>query len=673
MYLSFSVGPEKGLLLAAIQDVPRILIVSGPNGAGKSTMLELLHQRREQAEPGTRVMYINPNRPWRKSSVTSMATMQMSKSFRALVEDLNAPQWAQGLPQSMNFMTYTQGQVRSRDSVDDVQSLVKLSILQLEIRRQRAITNRVDAGQRGDELGFDAYEPMKRYVSSLLPHLRFLRVDTSNDADQRVLFEKLDGDSPLELELDDLSSGEKAVIGLMYPFIEEQAELVMSGQSATVGDPIPTVLIDEPELHLHPALQSNLVAYMRELAQAGQAQFILCTHSTTIIDSADDGELFVLAPPATTGGNQLLPVASTAARLEAVRELTGSAHTVTRCRPIVFIEGGAVGGKAASDQRIVELLVPESKGWVLVPARGRSEVVRSATLLREPALTGLPGLAVFALVDNDQGYSEQPEFVIDWPVAMQENLLLDVDALWGMLSSHVGAHSAVPATRQALSDQLEHWCTQREAREVTLRVRSRLGVLSIHSSVGSHDEAGNLVALTTERADEFLESIGGTDGVAKAVTEAQSAVAAILAVPGMALAKFHGKELLDKVFETYAQAAGWSGKAAFAYNLAANVRDTNSPRLTGLLQIPVRKIQGFIPQSLVETLHRVAQIEGFSDASGPAQIASDSREAWRKGEEDRTDRVAFRASILAVARQLQAAGFPDEYERLMQGVAQVVV
>ncbi len=626
MYRSFRVGPEKGLTLAELDHVPPLTIVSGPNGAGKSTLLELLHRHTADAEPGTRVMYINPNRPWRRSSINALATLGMANSFQGLLADLNTPQFPYGVPPGLSVFNYSQGTARSRDTVDDVQSLVKLAILRLETRRRTAITERVDAGQRGDELDFDSYEPMRRYISSLLPHLKFVRVDTSIESDQKVLFEKLDGDQPLTLELDDLSSGEKAVVGLMFPYIEAEAERIMTG-SNTAG-PVPTVLIDEPELHLHPALQTNLVTYMRELAQAQQAQFILCRHSPSIIDSADEGELFVLAPPATTGGNQLLPVAHSAARLEAIRELTGSAFTVTRCRPIVFIEGEPVGARKPSDQRVLELLVPESKSWVLVPAHGRNEAIRAATDLRQPALTGLPGLAVFALVDNDQGYEPEPEFVITWSVAMQENLLLDVEAIWSMIEPHVHVSSSLPSTKDDLSRQLITWCRERTEREIELRVRRKIARLVIHEAVTSSDEVSQLAEKVTERVTQYLQELGGPDVVAQARAQAAAEVNALLEREDDALAKFHGKELLDRLFDRYAQAAGWSGKAAFIYNLAAQVSRTNSPRLSKLLTVPVQRITGFIPEALVTTLEAVAQLDEFRDSQ---ELAGRVRASDKRG------------------------------------------
>lgn len=672
VFTSFSVGPEKGLQLAELTDVPRLLIISGPNGSGKSTMLELLHRQKQLAEPETRVMYITPNRPWRRSNVNALATLGLASNFRTMIEAANNPSWQYGVPPGMNFMQATQGQARSRDTVDDVQSLVKVAILQLELRRQRAITARVDAGERGQTLDFDAYEPLRRYVTSLLPHLRFLRVDTINDNDQRVLFQKLDAESLLELELDDLSSGEKAVVGLMFPFIEGQADRIMSGRPAA-ATVTPTVLIDEPELHLHPALQHNLVAYMRELAESGEAQFILCTHSTAIIDSASEGELYVLAPPAVTGGNQLLPVASSAGRLATVRELTGSAFTVTRCRPIIFVEGEPIGSKAPADHRVIELLIPESKGWVLVPAHGRAEAIRAATDVRQPALTGLPGLPVFALVDDDQGHDAEPDFVVTWRAAMQENLLLDKDALWGWLAPHAKSGGSIPTSKEGLARELHTWCVERRDREIALRVRRYLPSLAIHETVTSSAELETLRASLDNRIDDYIHRVGGDEGVAAAVETATQEVDALLADPEQALRRFHGKELLDQVYATYAAAAGWSGKAAFAYNLAAVVRGQNSTRLREIVEVPVRRIQQYVPASLVDMLKLLTALPQLAGAAELSSQADYMRTCWISGTDASADRAKFRAEALALARTCQGSGHGAEHEQLLTALAEFVV
>ncbi|MFJ1760562.1 AAA family ATPase [Amycolatopsis sp. NPDC088138] len=654
-----------------MNQVPRLLIVSGPNGAGKSTMLYQLHRNKQLAEPGTRVMYINSSRPWRAGIVNALAPLGLeNQTFTNLIEGESIPGWPFGVPPGMTFLQYNQGSQRGRDLVDDVQSLVKVAILRLETSRQRAITKLVDSGKRGSELDFDAFEPMKRYVSTLLPHLRFDGVDLSDSANQKVFFIKLDGEQEIRLEIDDLSAGEKAVIGLLYPFIEDQAYRLMNPAERPAG-PTPTVLIDEPELHLHPALQSNLIAYMRELAVSGEAQFIICTHSTTIIDAATEGELYVLAPPAITGGNQLVPVADSASRLEAMRELTGSAYTITRCRPIVFVEGERFGARVPSDSRILEILIPESKSWVIVPSQGRSQVIASARNLQDPALTGLPGLSVFALVDRDQSDVDE-EFVISWPVTMQENLLLDIKALWEVMQPHLG-DPRLPASENELEDQLRVWCREQREREIYLRVRSRLKPLAIHEAITTVEEFDDLHGKVTQEVGQYLINMGGRTHLEEVVRVAEQEVDGILENLEIALVRFHGKDLLDKVYEKYAAAIGWTGKAAFAYNLAAAVSRADSDRLRQILSQPVRKIKNFVPQGLESSLRSLLGLPEYSEVASLADRVVVARKYWLDGEVCTVDRVQLRADILAVSRRLRAEGHEVEARNVVTELSRFVV
>jgi predicted ATP-dependent endonuclease of OLD family len=99
-----------------------------------------------------------------------------------------------------------------------------------------------------------------------------------------------------EVDLDDLSSGEKSVIQMFYPLLEHRIRgiltQVQTGQTQAERPEI-CVLIDEPELHLHPNLQVKVFDYLRILTTSGKTQVIVVSHSPTIVEHATFEELFL--------------------------------------------------------------------------------------------------------------------------------------------------------------------------------------------------------------------------------------------------------------------------------------------------------------------------------------------------------------------------------------------
>ncbi len=359
-FRSFNVGPAKGLRRASWDKLPNLVVVAGPNGAGKSTLLHQLYvHRNQQAEPGTEVIYIGPHRPWRKSTLSAGAMFQMPYSYWQYLGMESFPGWQQYAPQGLQYLAASS---RHPDSADETQSLVKYSIVKLGFRRLRLLQETFD--KQGGEISRgslpDIFEPLRELTRYLLPHLEFYQIDLTNDQDIKVLFRRADGDALDNIDLDDLSSGEKAIISLFFPFLETQIQRLIPNDAATNRSALATALIDEPELHLHPTLQVSLVDYLRRLAQGGEAQFIITTHSPTILDALNDDELFLVVPVVSAvDGNQFVRVTASEERLEAIRSLTGATHLVTRCRPIIYLEGDRPSSiRNVTDQRLVELLVP---------------------------------------------------------------------------------------------------------------------------------------------------------------------------------------------------------------------------------------------------------------------------------------------------------------------------
>jgi hypothetical protein len=659
----------KGLYKAEASDLPDLAVIVGPNGSGKSTVLyELWRNRNAWAEPGTRVMYINPNRPWRRSQLSAASLYGLALGYRQLMETETAPGFQYVAPQG-----YVQtGQPRTPDTTDDAQGLVKFSVVKMESKRQRLISKVFDesGGQIAPGTVADVFGPLRELIDVMLPHLDFIGVDSSDDADQRCLFRKLDSpDMPL-LDIDDLSSGEKAAIQLFLPFIEEQInQLLAAGTSIEADASRSTALIDEPELHIHPSLQISLVAYMRQITQRGDAQFIVATHSTTIMDALEDDELFMLAPPSSVGvGSQLRRLAATGERLELVREITGSTHIVTRCRPIIFIEGERPGTKTLADQRIIELLIPEAKKWVLVPSQGRTQVIAGARALRDPALTELPGIAVFALVDHDEEEPTTEDFVITWPVCMIENLLLEPQALWRLvepIKERVGL-----ASEEEIRTILDGIVTDRKEGEIEMRVLRHLAQPRFNIRIRSVADLTQLNTATAEIVESYKQTLGGEDTVSRLTDAARVEVETILE-SGKALERFHGKTILKEFYEQAGKRGGWS-YTTFAYMLAREV--SGSSRLRSLIELPVRRLRQFVPAQLCSSLESCRDVlEGdvrisAQEASG---VVATMRRRWEQGEEDETDRAALRRNILNIGRVANEGGNAGLYADLLRQLVQL--
>jgi len=697
-YKHFSVGPIPGLNLAELSDVPDLLVIVGPNGAGKSRLLDNLWTNRIQySEPGTRVSYVGPNRPWRRMTLSAVSVLGMQHTYSSVIQLDGVPGFQYGQPAGFNYS----GLPRRADSADDAQSLVKVAIIRIEVKRQRIITAAFDAYK--SNAGFpdvpDLFDPFRRMISTLLPHLRFDRVDVSIENNQQCIFKKLDMIEPTDVELDDLSSGEKAIIALFLPFIEGQIESIQSqfdtrlariqagliGQevsneaevSATpVKPPMPTILIDEPELHLHPALQVTLMTYVRELIRAREAQFIMTTHSTVLMDTLEEDELYILIPPTMAlGGNQLSKLTGTAEKLELIRQLTGSAYVVTRCRPIVFLEGDAPDRAKLSDQRVIETLIPEVKGWVLVPARGRREAIAAASTLRDPSLTELPGLPVFALVDQDQSSLSAGDHIVTWPVTMMENLLLDPVAIWSLIEpfkERVGLHSLAD-----VETALRGYCTARHAEEVRLRMAPRVAKPSISMSLEKLEDVDNLETAAAAEMAAYVAKAGGAD---KLKEKLQMAIAAAEAeVDGIEkgqreLQEFHGKAIFNRFYQDYGTKTQMAHQT-FAYLLAQKVAGTT--RVLNLVSKPILKITQYVPASLVffteQAIGLLADTPIHPEALEAHHTLSGERAAWEAGISGVGDRVKLRQQIIRIGRALKEGGHEESSKRLLAELVQLAV
>jgi hypothetical protein len=648
-FREFQIGPLRGLRSASARDLPNLVVVAGPNGSGKSTLLhELYRQRASLSEAGTKVSYLGPHRGWRKSQLATSTLSEFQSDFRTYLELDAVPGWRQYQPAGLRFVAV--GQARDPGDLDESFSFVKAGITRLELRQQRLVRDTWERQSHHLSPGDvpDLLAPLRALVRALLPHLDVAQVDLAEEANVRVLFRRVDGSDEAQVEVDELSSGEKSVVGLMLPFVEDEADRLTGGtpsESAT-----PTMIIDEPETHLHPTLQVVLLDYLSQLAADGRGQFILATQSPTILDARDD--FFPLAPTAAVpDGNQLVHITDQSGRLEAMRALTGSTHLLTRCRPLVLIEGDRPSSRSVTDQRLVELLVPAAIGWVVVAAGGRTEVARSAQRLRTAMSEDMPGVPVFAIVDRDQGATEDADYVISWPVAMIENLLLDPAAIWSILSPH--REKLMLNAERDVAEALQQLADERRDDEIRLRVPTLQRPVTVRVSPTSISDLAPAISVARSAANDRLDELATGGELTAEIGIAQDVVDTIVS-ERRELEAFRGKEILRAFFDTHAKRAGFS-YAAFAVAVAQAVQGT--ARVVRLTGEAVRRIEQYVPaDGLAAANEARAVLNGTEHESLAVEVVDRgavAREAWDDAEAPTADLERLRAGWIGLARAIQ--------------------
>lgn len=113
--------------------------------------------------------------------------------------------------------------------------------------------------------GSEDYTRLKKFFKNFEYDINLKCISPSNNIYQFYL--SRDG---LEIEIDTISSGEREIINFIFGlFLEE------------LNDGI--VIIDEPELHLHPNWQKKLIQILKEETENKNIQIIFVTHSSSFI------------------------------------------------------------------------------------------------------------------------------------------------------------------------------------------------------------------------------------------------------------------------------------------------------------------------------------------------------------------------------------------------------
>ncbi len=535
------------------------MVIAGPNGSGKSTLLNTIRS----SAGYTNVMYVGPHRAMRRQIVQQRHLMTQAFSLETLLSSPNVS--------GIEGIRIFDGN-RDPWGYDESANYLKHTLCQIEVDRLQAIGNRVDREgeiQKGSLL--DPWKPLRELTHNLLPHMTFERIDGSNRDQVRVLFRvhRLDA----LVDLDELSSGEKSIIQMFYPLVERDIKSLVREIDTGPHDidrPELCVLIDEPELHLHPNLQLKVLDYLRVLTSRQKTQVIVATHSPTIVEGATFDELFLLRPLELVQpeDNQLVRVAQDEEKLGVLRTLFGSTHNLTSLQPVIVLEGKSDDrtGHTITDRRLYRALHPGFDRATLVSGGGKRECIALAYALQQAMAEFSAQLKVVALLDKDveQGSEGLVKLL---PVSMIENLLVDPDVIFEAIESVLDRTSF--RTVDDVANALDQLLTDFETHEIGRRAAAALGA--------SHFYPPSDLRTLRPKADEFIASVQArySDQSLESVR-----VAAIQSVEEIRLTQrrreeYDGKKVLTDFFRQHLQSSTLS-RQVFAFYAARRARRRRS-------------------------------------------------------------------------------------------------
>lgn len=268
----------------------------------------------------------------------------------------------------------------------------------------------------------DSLAEFRQLFNEFLAPLRFIDVDIT-----LVPFRYIISTPRGEIDIDDLSSGEKEVLNVFVRFHQLRPERSI-------------IFFDEADAHLHPDLQRRYLGALRNFAKGNQLW--LTTHSPEMMCAAGSDHLYTITRvPPSNGTNQFLRVTENDQLHEVLSEVMGSRGLVSFNQRIVFIEGG----ESSADRAIYEALYPPGIHNVSFVPVGNSATARKTAERVNELLTTAPGFQFFfSIVDGDIDRSEPDPTngtrLFRLPVYHVENFLLDEDSVFRATRTMLGTN-----------------------------------------------------------------------------------------------------------------------------------------------------------------------------------------------------------------------------------------
>ncbi len=386
-------------------------------------------------------------------------------------------------PQHFNSISYGQTTLQYEDMYDflveqSYHYVYNLGLHQKNIARGVAST-----------VPTDPLRPYNQLLDQLFPGYSFV------DATPEDLSLNVELPTGHVLPFQDLSSGEKEVFFILSFFLRND-----------ISDSI--IIIDEPELHLHPELARKLLHAMRTIKPQNQ---VWCgTHSAELIDEAGRERTFYLRVSLDRMRAECTPATDEGSEVQVLRDLFGYAGYVGISKKIIFSEGR----DSSADRRTFSNILPDLAGEVKIIPVGSCENLYRINRAILALLESDFARCEFYLI-RDRDYLS-PDAVVRHQAAAPgrlfvlsryhiENYLLDEELISMVLGDLYNLH----LTAEQVREELFLSALANSAAFLRDIVAFRFGELfqSEDCSIGSHSQGRNLIGSDGSVNEEILDPL----------------------------------------------------------------------------------------------------------------------------------------------------------------------
>lgn len=230
-------------------------------------------------------------------------------------------------------------------------------------------------------------DPTEKYIEvfgKLLYPKQMLTIDINSST---IQYKDDDGNVR---QFSELSSGEREVVILTFDILTQNPSDCL-------------ILIDEPEVHLHPELTFRLIKALKSIGDGNQ--YFLFTHSPDIIgNSLDTGVHFIRPKLSVPAGNQVIRVDES--NIDAFKSIPNIRETIGMVsvgKKLLFVEGN----NTSIDRNVFATIAKESKIDVAIIPSDSCTNINNMALMCETLEKGLFGVELFMVRDRDSLVPEQ--------------------------------------------------------------------------------------------------------------------------------------------------------------------------------------------------------------------------------------------------------------------------